>query len=557
MAISEPPKVRHEPSTKSLQFKLILTAMCVSLFLAALDFTSVGTILPSVVHDLPGTDFVWVGAAYAICSAAFVPMAGILNNIYGRQPVLLAGIGIFALGSALCGAAQTLTMMIGGRAVQGSGAGFIFAGSQIILADLVPLAERGKYTAAISLTWAVAAVLGPVVGGLLASANAWRWLFYLNLPLDGIAAVLVVIFLRMKVPPGTFAEKARKIDIVGNLIIIGSTTSFILALTWGGVTYSWSSYKVLVPLVIGIVGLISSVVYEVYIPTYPTMPSHLFKNATTVVGFFGSFLVFACIMNVLYYLPAFFQGVWMTSATRSGVLLLPLASLVSFGLIGCGVIIQKTGNYKIPNFYGWGIAMIGLGVLSLMRADSSIGSLVGFTMLVGFGLGSNIVTNTFMILAPLDPADNAHALALMAYFRALGQAVGVTVGLTILQNGLKARLPPDALAYFPRGVEMSYSIIPIVRELPEPLKTQVRDAFALSVARIWYTMVALAGVGLISSLFAKSYVLHVATDEQWALEKGPGGGQPADQEDKPSVEMESPKADLEAGADQPSFPSNN
>ncbi|KAF8279129.1 MFS general substrate transporter, partial [Clavulina sp. PMI_390] len=105
MANLEPPKARHEPSTKSLQFKLILFAMCVSLFLAALDFTSVGTILPSVVHDLPGTDFVWVGAAYAICSAAFVPMAGILNNIYGRQPVLLAGIGLFALGSALCGAA--------------------------------------------------------------------------------------------------------------------------------------------------------------------------------------------------------------------------------------------------------------------------------------------------------------------------------------------------------------------------------------------------------------------------------------------------------------------
>ncbi|KAF8322732.1 MFS general substrate transporter [Clavulina sp. PMI_390] len=543
-----------EPSTKSLQFKLILLGTCTSVFLAALDFTSIGTILPAVVDDLPGDGFIWVGAAYSICSAAFVPMAGILNNIYGRQPVLLVGIGLFTLGSALCGAAQSLSMMIGARAIQGAGAGYIFAGSQIVLSDLVPLSQRGKYTALISLTWAFASVLGPVVGGLLASANAWRWLFYLNLPLDGIAALLVLVFLKMKIPPGTFVEKARKIDVAGNLLIIGSTTSFILALTWGGVTYSWSSYKVLVPLVIGSIGLCGCVVYEAYIPKYPTMPPHLFKNTTTVLGFFGSFLVFACIINVVYYLPAFFQGVWMTSATRSGVLLLPTATLIAFGLLSCGAVIQKTGNYKIPNFYGWVFAIVGLGLLSLLRPGSSVGDLVGFTLLSGFGLGSLIVTQTFMILAPLDPADNAHAMALMVYFRALGQAVGVSIGITVLQNSLKSHLSPDVLAAFPHGVEMSYSIIPIVRELPEPLKSQVRQAFAISTANIWYTMVGLGGVGFIAAFFVKSYVLHSFTDKEWALEDA--RGDTLEDKSKPEMDMAVTHHELEAGL-QSSLPASD
>ncbi|KAF8322731.1 iron permease [Clavulina sp. PMI_390] len=523
-----------EVSTKSMQFKLILLGSCVSVFLAALDFTSVGTILPALVHDLPGAGFVWVGAAYAICSAAFVPMAGILNNIYGRQPVLLVGIGLFTLGSALCGAAQTLTMMIGGRSIQGAGAGYIFAGSQIVLSDLVPLSQRGKYSALISLTWALACVLGPVVGGLLASANAWRWLFYLNLPLDAIAAALVIFFLKMKIPPGTFMEKTRKIDVLGNLLIIGSTTSLILALTWGGVAYSWSSYQVLVPLVIGIIGLLGSALYEAYVPAYPTMPPHLFQTRTTVIGFFGAFLVFVCIMNVVYYLPAFFQGVWVASATRSGVLLLPTATLCAIGMVGCGAVVQRTGNYRIPTGYGWVFAVTGLGLLSLLRTTSSVGSLVGFTMLAGFGLGSLIVSHTFMILAPLDPVDNAHALSLMTYFRALGQATGVSVGITVLQNSLKSRLSLDVLASFPNGVEVSYSIIPIVRQLPEPLKSQVREAFAASVADVWYTMTAIAGVGLIASLFARSYALSTITDKNWALEDRQDDTQAlSDSEDKP------------------------
>ncbi|KAF8322733.1 MFS general substrate transporter [Clavulina sp. PMI_390] len=545
MASSDPPV---EPSTKSLQFKLILLATCVSLFLAALDFTGVGTILPSLVQDLPGAGFVWVGAAYAICSAAFIPMAGILNNIYGRQPVLLVGVSLFALGSALCGGAQTLSMMLGGRAVQGAGAGFIFAGSQIVLSDLVPLAERGKYTAVLSLTWSFASVLGPVIGGLLASANAWRWLFYLNLPMDGIAAVLIICFLKMKIPPGTFMEKARKIDVVGNLLIIGSTTSFILALTWGGVEYSWSSYHVIVPLVFGILGLIGSVVYEAYIPKYPTMPAHLFKNITTVLGFFDSFLSFLCIINVVYYLPAFLQGVWMTSATRSGVLLLPTATQVATGAIICGVVIEKTGKYLIQTYCGWAITVLGLGLLSLLRPDSPLGYLIGFTLFIGFGLGILFVSNTFLVLAPLHPVDNAHAMALMAYFRALGQAVGVSVGITVLQNSLKARLSAEVLASFPHGVEMSYSIIPLVRQLPEPLKTQVREAFALSMANVWYTMAALAGVGFVASFFGKAYVLNNFMDEQYGLDDGRGGTSTSSETvGGDGVEVRGAKPDLEAG----------
>ncbi|KAF8313585.1 MFS general substrate transporter [Clavulina sp. PMI_390] len=508
------------PTSTTVRFKLILFAICLSVFLATLDFTSVGTIVPAIVHDLPGPSFAWIGAAYAISSAAFVPMAGLLNNIYGRQPVLLVGIFLFMLGSALCGGAQTLNMLIAARAIQGAGAGNIWSGSSIVLSDLVPLSERAKYSALLSLTWSIASVLGPVLGGLLASTNAWRWLFFVNLPLGAIAGILVILCLNTRIPSGTFIEKARKVDVIGNLIIIGSTTSLILALTWGGVAYSWTSTHVLVPLIAGIIGLIGCAAYEAYIPAYPTMPPHLFKNPTTLLGFLGSFLSFMFTINVVYYLPVFFQGVWMTSATGSGALLMPVATLIgdlALGLLASGAVVQRTGNYLILTYCGWIIVAVGLGLLTLLRPTSSTMALIGLTVVVGLGIGILFLVNTFLILAPLDPVDNAHAMALMAYFRALGQAVGVTIGLTVLQNSLKSHLSPDIVASLPRGVEMSYSLIPAIRDLPEPLQSEARHAFSLSLANIWFMMIPIALVGLIASFFAKSYVLHTSTDEKWAL----------------------------------------
>ncbi|ORY63676.1 iron permease [Leucosporidium creatinivorum] len=513
---------------KGSRFWLVFLALCVSTFLSALDLTAVSTTLISMAADLDSTEYSWVGSAYALTSTALIPWTGGLAAIFGRRSTMLGSLVIFAAGSAITGAAPSMNIVILGRSIQGIGGGGILTMTEIVIVDLLPLAERGAFFGVVGAVWAIASAIGPPIGGALASAGQWRWLFYLNLPLTAIAIVLVLFFLRIKEPQTTMKEKLAQMDYVNVLFVAGSTAT-ILGLTWGGVSYSWSSYKVLVPLILGIFGMALFLWIEKRFVKHPTVPFDILSNRTSLAGFLMNFIHGIVSLAAIYYLPVYFQATKGTSAIQSGVNLFTLSFTIAPFAIFTGISIGVSGHYKLQNFIGWSLTIIGFGLTSMLRWDSSKGAWVGYPILMGMGLGVLYASTNFPVLAPLKPSQQPHAMAFFGFTRAFGQVFGIAIGSTVLQNQLTKNLPSEFTSQLGGSSEIAFSAIPLISGLAEPLRTEVRAAFANSIQTIWQVMIGLAGLGFLVAFAMRSLPLTSEVDENWGLaEKKPASASTAE-----------------------------
>ncbi|KAF9018941.1 MFS general substrate transporter [Hymenopellis radicata] len=514
------------PSTgKGARFWILFTSLNVTLFLSALELLAVSNALPTIAQDLKATEFAWVGSAYALSSTAFLPMTGALAEVFGRRPALMTSIVLFFIGSGICGGASSMAMMIGGRTVQGLGSGGIQALSAIILADLVSLEERGLYAACFGLTWGIANFLGPVIGGALADAGAWRWLFYLNLPIAGIACIICFIVMKLPTPPGTFYEKIIKLDWIGNFLVVSSTAACTIALTWGGVVYPWDSARIIVPLVLGCLGLVAFVIFEAKGAKYPLIPWSVISNRTSVSGFLQTFLVGVVALGVVYFTPVYFQACHLASPMRSGVLILALAALAPAAMIASAMV-RKTSRYRPQMWAGWVLVLIGLGLMTTLNATTNLASAIGYLIILGIGLGFNYATTVFPVQAPLPVLLNAPALSLHMFCRTFSGVWGVTIGSAVLQNELQRRLSrtlPEFFASHPEGVTIAYALIPSIRGMDESLRSSVQTAFAESLKVLWEVLIGIAALGWLVSLLMKGLPLHSYTDERWAVKATSGG----------------------------------
>lgn len=500
---------------KDWKFWCIIFSLALSVLLTAVEFTSIGAALPTIIRDLQGVQFIWVGSAYALGSTALVPLCGGLTQIIGRRPIMLLAILLFALGSTICGAASSLNMLIAGRTVQGLGAGAITSSVQIMLSDLVTLRERGTFSGLMALSWAIGGGVGPVIGGALAQNGHWRWLFYLNLPICAFNATLVLFFMRLKTPPATLSEKLSKIDFIGNLLITGSTTSIVIGLTWGGIQFPWSSASVLVPLVLGFVGLVAFAVYEFRFCKPPTVPILFNISWTGTSGYLQNFVMAVVLASLSYWYAVFFEACKDKSPTAAGIDLFGLSYTISLIAVVAGVAVKKTGKYLIPTYVGWVLIVVGAGLLTTLRADSSIAKSIGLQLVIGAGAGIIYVISLFPILASIPVTQSAPAMALFAFSRNFGYIWGVTVGGAILQNELKNNLPASFLAQFPQGVELAFSAIPSIPTLEQPLKDEVRNTFGEALKVVWQAVLGIAVVGFLSSLGMRQLQLHTNIDEDW------------------------------------------
>ncbi|GJE88880.1 MFS general substrate transporter [Phanerochaete sordida] len=513
--------VTVEDSTpkRGLHFWLVMVAIWVSVFLSALEYTSVSTALPTIVHDLQGEDFVWVPSAYVLAATALLPATGGVAEVFGRRLSMIAVLALFAFGSALCGAAQSMNWLIAARAIQGAGGGGILSVTAIIIADLVPLRERAIFIALLGLVWAGACAIGPSVGGALAKEGQWRWLFYLNLPINGVAAALVLIFLRLKTPRGALLDKVKRLDWVGNVLIIASSSACVIGLTWGGVQFPWTSAHVLAPLILGLVGIIGFLVYEALVASEPLVPFELISNRTSLSGYIQTFIAPIVVVAVIYYLPVYYQACKLATSLHAGVELLAICLVIGPVIIISGVSITKAKVYRPQLWLGWIFLMLAMGAMSTLKADSSTSASVGLPSLVGIGGGFLYQATYYPVLAPLPISQNARAMALFSFCRIFAGVWGVTIGTAVLQTQLTSRLPADFLQTFPQGVAVAYSIIPVIPSLEEPLQTQVREAFADAIAVVWRVMIGIAGIGFLASLAMKSLPLHTQVDRKWGLEQ--------------------------------------
>ncbi|KAM5544683.1 hypothetical protein V8D89_001581 [Ganoderma adspersum] len=503
---------------KGSAFWLSFIAVVVANFLSALDMTAVSTAVPTMTSDLHGgDDFVWIGSAYGLASTAILPFSGRLADVFGRRPIMLVSIAIFLVGSALAGAAQNMTWLIAARTVQGIGGGAIVNLGSIILGDLVSLAERGTYQGILILVWALAGAIGPTIAGSLAQDATWRWLFYLNLPLAGVAFVLVAVFLRVKTPEGSMRDKLARVDWLGNLIIIAGTTLALLALTWGGIRFPWNSSHVLAPLIIGIVFIVGFFVFESLVPIEPTTPLDVLHNRTALSGYIATFFHGIVTMSTMFYLPVYFQACFGSSPIHSSVNMLATTLICAPVSLFAGGIIKKVAKYRPTNFVGWVLMLIGFGLFTLFKYNSSTGMWAGFQIITAAGIGIIWSATVFPILASIPVHRFAAALAFQNFLRQFAQTWGITISASILQNELKKKLPQAFAAQFPQGAEIAYALIPVIPTLDEPLRTEVRAAFAASMAVVWKVMLGIAAAGFLTTFLLKEIPMHTATDNRYGL----------------------------------------
>ncbi|EMD31247.1 hypothetical protein CERSUDRAFT_100593 [Gelatoporia subvermispora B] len=512
------------PRGKGIRFWLILSSLVVSLFLAILESGAIATALPTIVDSLHGTQFLWIPSAYGLTSTALLPLSGGLAEVFGRRPIMLISLFLFAAGSAIGGASQSMNMLIAARAVQGAGAGGIFALSQIILSDLVTLRERGTYSGVFGLTWAAAGGVAPVIGGGLVTPGNWRWLFYLNVPIAAVSFLLVFFFLDLPIPTGTFQEKMKKIDWLGSGIIIASSCACVLAFTWGGTVYPWTSARVMIPLITGLCGIVAFFVYELCFCPCPIVPLSIVSNRTSLSGYLQVFLCSFINVNLLYYLPIYYQACHSASPTGSGVSIFGLTFTIAPTSILTGLSVGLTKQYRPQLWAGWALTAAGVGLLYTLRADTARGASVGFQAVAGVGVGLVYSTGYFPVLAPLPVAQSALALAFYTFLRTLAQVWAVAIGGTILQNGLSARLPESFSAHFESdGASMAYSIIPQIPKLSQPLQDEVRVAYAESISTLWVVLIAVSGLGLLVSLPMNGLPLHDEREPRWEMKEADCG----------------------------------
>ncbi len=436
----------------------ILGSVMLGLFLSAMDQTVVGTAMPRIIAELSGLKlYAWVFTSYMLCSTTFVPIIGKVGDTYGRKNLFLAGIAIFLAGSILSGTSRSMVQLIVFRGVQGIGGGFIFANAFAIIGDLYAPAERGRYAGIMSSVFGLASVIGPLIGGWITDNLTWRWVFYVNIPL-GIAAFAV---LALVLPSGQRSGPAKPVDYLGAATLAGAVAPMLLAFSWAGTDYGWTSPQVVAPLV-GAALMFAAFVLVEQRAADPIVPFSLFRNRVFAVCTAATFVSGAGMFAGSVYIPLFMQGVLKFSATNAGLVLTPMMiSLVIASALG-GQLISRTGRYKWMTVAGFCIATGGLFLLSLMDAGSSRYWGMGSMAVLGFGLGMSFPS---LSLA----SQNAFPHALLGVSTSLNQfsrSVGGTIGVAIMGSLLTRRLHDELAASVPERVQ---------REAPASLLDAVQN----------------------------------------------------------------------------------
>jgi len=425
----------------------IYGAIMVALLLAALDQTIVATALPHIVGDLGGlSNYSWVITAYVLAMAVTVPLYGKLGDIYGRRRLYIVAISIFLCGSILCGLAQSMTQLVAARAIQGMGAGGLFALAIATVGVIVPPRDRGRYQGLIGATFAAGSIIGPAVGGLIVDNTSWRWVFFVNLPV-GIAALVVIA---IAIPKRT-ERREHSLDLLGATLLAIATTTFLLDLVWGGEEYSWTSVPVLGAFGITLVAVIAFAFVERKAKE-PILPFEFLRNPIVAAGVAAVGLSAMAMVGTIAFVPLFVQGVIGTSATSSGVVLTPfMLGAVTASAIS-GQWISRSGHYRPNAIVGPIVLGTGLFLLSRMDTSTTNGEAAAFMVVSGIGLGMMMQVFVIAVQNQVPMRAMGSATALTQFARSIGATLGVTLMGAIVNHGLPSesnlgsgtvhRLPP-------------------------------------------------------------------------------------------------------------------
>ncbi|WP_458319962.1 MDR family MFS transporter [Mycolicibacterium brisbanense] len=489
-------------SSSSLrQRNFVFLAVVLGMLLAALDQTIVATALPTVVADLGGAGHqAWVVTSYLLASTIVTAVVGKLGDIFGRKRVFQVAILLFLAGSVLCGSAQSMGMLVASRALQGLGGGAITVTAVAVIGEVIPLRERGRYQGALGAVFGVTTVVGPLLGGLFTDHLSWRWAFWINVPV----AIVVIAIAAVAIP--ALERTARPVLDYAGIVLVGlGAAGLTLATSWGGTTYGWGS-PMIVGLFVGSVLALAAFVMVERRATEPVLPIRLFSNPVFTVCCVLSFVVGFAMLGALTFLPTYMQFVDGVSATASGLRTLPMVAGLLVTSLGSGVLVGRTGKYKI--FPIAGTAIMALGFVLLSRMDAGTSTLIQSLdlLVLGTGIGLSMQVLILVVQNTVDFSDLGVATSGVTFFRTIGSSFGAAIFGSLFANFLDDRLPAAmAASHAPPAAATSPQVL---HGLPHAVAAPIIDAYADSLTRVFLFAAPFAVVGFVLALFLKQVPLR-------------------------------------------------
>ncbi len=403
--------------------RVAFAAIVLAMLPAVLDQTILATALPTIAHDLGRlTDVSWVVSAYVVTAAASTPLWGKLGDRLGRKRLLETSLVLFLAASAVCGAAQDMTWLIVTRAVQGVAAGGLMTLAMAAVGDLVSPRERGRYQGYIAMAFALATVVGPLIGGVLVEDASWRWVFYVNLPVG--AAALAGLYFKLPAPEAGAGRK--DLDVAGAILLAGSTIALMLACIWGGDRYPWGS-PTMIALIAGGVALAVVLVARERRAADPIVPLDLLRLRPVAISSVVLFLTTGALFSITVFVPLYLQTTTHASPTQAGLLLVPMMVGITVSTNLAGIAMSKTGRYKRYPVIGLGLMTAALVLLAaLVPHPSRTATAIG---LVVFGLGFGMVGQVLIaaVQNSVPRAQLGTAMATTSFFRGIGGAAGAAI----------------------------------------------------------------------------------------------------------------------------------
>lgn len=499
-------EVAREPGPAPLskaRVNAVFGAVLLGMLLAALDQTIVGTALPTIVGDLGGAGHLsWVVTSYLLAETIMTVVVGKLGDLFGRKLMFQLSVIVFGIGSFCAGFADSMVWLIVWRAVQGLGGGGLMVTSTALIADVVPLRERGKYQGVLGSVFGVVTVAGPMLGGFFVDHLSWRWAFYVNIPL-----VVVVLVVASSAMPNARAAIKPVIDYLGILLIGLAATGLTLVTSWGGTQYAWGS-PTIIGMAIGSVVLLAAFVFVELRAKEPMLPMRLFRNPVFTVGGIMSFVVGFAMLGALSYLPTYMQYVQGTSATTSGVRLLPMVLALLVASIAAGNAVSRTGRYKIFPLAGAAGMTIGLYLLSRLDTDTGFWEASAYMAVLGLGIGLGMQVLTIAVQNTVDYADLGVATSGVTFLRSIGSSFGAAIFGTVYANQLTPNLAA-AVASLPPGVDPRALQVPTaLHALPDAVSAPVIKAYSDSLHVVFLAAAPVGLVALVLAFFLKEVPLR-------------------------------------------------